>query len=210
MPGFAAAFVRPKRPGGKLMRVFDKIFLGAAAAALVVFIACNKPNPQTATKNSATTPAKPQTGVMPPPPPPVAIPAGQMLTVTLNQAVGTTIDKEGDHFYGSLALPVVVNGATVLPVGTAAVGVVVRADKAGSANQDAQLALEIDYVTLNGQRYQVQTEEFGDAGRGQGARIAAVSGNAMTAVSFSSRRDIHLAAGQRLRFRLQRPVTIKG
>jgi hypothetical protein len=192
------------------MRVIDKIFLGAAAAALVVFIACNKPNPQTATTNSTTAPAEPQTGAMPPPPPPVAIPAGQMLTVTLNQAVGTTVDKEGDHFYGSLALPVVVNGTTVLPVGTAAVGVVVRSDKAGSANQDAQLALEIDYVTLNGQRYQVQTEEFGDAGRGQGARIAAVSGNAMTAVSFSSRRDIHLAAGQRLHFRLQRQVTIRG
>jgi hypothetical protein len=84
-------------------------------------------------------------------PPPVVIPAGTLLTVTIDQTVSSKTNNNGDPFAASLAAPISVDGVTVLPTGTRAKGTVVQADSAGRVKGGALLALTLDSITVNGQ-----------------------------------------------------------
>ena len=56
------------------------------------------------------------------------IPAGTPLHVRLDQSLGTKHDSTGERFYASLADPVVMNGHTLLPVGTRFSGLIDRVE----------------------------------------------------------------------------------
>ncbi len=172
----------------------------------------------------------------PAPPPPVVIPAGTVLTVTLDQTVNSKIASNGDTFAASLAELVTVNGAVVLPAGTKVTGTVVRAQSAGRFNGNALLQLTLDSLKLNGTPYPVQTSEFEDVGKGRGKRTAigagggaafgaivgalagggkgaaigaVAGGGAGTAgAAFTGKKDIVLPAETRLHFKLVQPVSI--
>jgi len=204
--------------------------VSAAMIALGILIAvagCNKNNSGNAGSNAQNAA---------PPPPPVVVDAGQTLTVTLNQSISTKTNNTGDHFDASVAEPVTVNGAVVIPQGTTASGTVVEAKSAGHLNGSAELALTLDSITVNGQTYSVQTSEFEEvtkgrgkrsligggggaafgaivgalAGGGKGAAVGALAGGgAGTAgAAFTGKRDFALPAETRLHFRLKEPVTI--
>jgi hypothetical protein len=173
----------------------------------------------------------------PPAPPPVVIPAGTLLTVTIDQTVSSKTNNNGDPFAASLAAPISVDGVTVLPTGTRAKGTVVQADSAGRVKGGAVLALTLDSITVNGQSYSIQTSEFeetikgrgkrtaigagggaafgaivgGLAGGGKGAAIGALAGGgAGTAgTAFTGKRDITIPAETRLHFKLREPLTVQ-
>jgi hypothetical protein len=183
---------------------------------------------------SASAPAPAPTP--PPPPPPVVIPAGTMLTVTLDQTVNSKTANNGDLFAASLAEPITVGGSSVLPAGTKVYGTIVRAQSAGRFKGNALLQLTLDSVRLNGARYAIQTSEFEDAGKGRGKRTAVgagggaafgaivgalagggkgaaigalAGGGAGTAgAGFTGKKDIVLPAETRLHFKLAQPVSI--
>jgi hypothetical protein len=206
-----------------------------AAGILLVLAGCSKTstsdsgNSGSTSSNSAANTA--------PVPPPVVIDAGTVLTVTLDQSVGTQTNSSGDRFAASLAAPITVNGTQVLPLGTHATGTVVQAQAAGHLKGGALLQLTLDSITLNGQTYSIQTSEFEEAGKGRGKRTAigagggaafgaiigalagggkgaaigaVAGGGAGTAgAAYTGKRDITLPAETRLHFRLKAPLTIQ-
>ncbi|HTV58467.1 MAG TPA: hypothetical protein VMJ93_06315 [Verrucomicrobiae bacterium] len=172
----------------------------------------------------------------PPPPPPIVVPAGTVLTVTLDQAISTKTNSSGDAFVASLAAPVTVAGQTAIPQGAHATGTITQAQSAGRIKGGAMLALTLDSVTVNGQKYQVQSSSYEEEGKGRGKRtgIGAGGGAAFGAIvgalagggkgaaigalagggagtagaAFTGQRDFTLPAETRLHFRLTQPLTI--
>lgn len=212
---------------------------------LLAFGGCNKSNPNSNSGNTGGAPAanapaanNAQSQPAPPPaPPPVVIPAGTLLTVTIDQTVSSKTNNNGDPFAASLAAPISVDGVTVLPTGTRAKGTVVQAESAGRVKGGAVLALTLDSLNVNGQPYSIQTSEFeetikgrgkrtaigagggaafglivgGLAGGGKGAAIGALAGGgAGTAgTAFTGKRDITIPAETRLHFKLTAPLTVQ-
>jgi len=188
--------------------------------------AANAPNSSAPATENAAQPA----------PPPIVIPAGKVLTVTVDQAVSSKTANVGDHFDASLAEPVVVNGTEALRIGTRVSGVVREAQSAGRFKGHAVLGLALDSITVRGKAYHLRTSSVAEnskgrgkrtgigagggaafgaivgaiAGGGKGAAIGALAGGgAGTAgAAFTGKRDITVPAETRLDFKLAEPVTV--
>src|SRR6185437_3747991 len=173
--------------------------------------------------NSSSSNSSPAAPAPPPAPAPapIVIPAGTALTVTLDQAISTKDNNDGDRFDASLAAPVTVNGRRVIPAGAKAVGTVVTAASAGRLKGGAQLALSLDSLRVNGEKHSIETSQFVEAGKGRGKRTviagggkgaaigAAAGGGAGTAgAAYTGKRDITLPAETRLHFKLRRSLEI--
>ena len=231
----------------------SRIFL---AGLLLTVCGCSKtstpPQPATSTTNSSdannsaansanSTAPNGQNGApaqpAPTPLPPIEVPAGKVLTVTLDQTINSKIANNGDSFAASLAEPVTVDANVVLPIGTKVRGTIVTAQSAGKFKGNALLQLTLDSVSVNGTRYSIQTSEFEDAGKGRGKRtaigagggaafgaiIGAVAGGGKgaaigalagggagtAAAGFTGKKDIVLPAETRLHFKLVQPVSIQ-
>ncbi len=204
----------------------------------------NNPQPSPNAQPSATNPSNPsgpetanQAQPAPPPAPkPIVIPAGAVLTVTVDQAVSSKTNNTGDHFDASLAEPVVVNGTVVLRRGTKVSGLVTDAKSAGRFNGQAELGLALDSITVGGKEYRLQTGAVAEnskgrgkrtgigagggaafgaivgaiAGGGKGAAIGALAGGGAggAGAAFTGKRDIEVPPETRLDFKLAEPVTI--
>jgi glucose/arabinose dehydrogenase len=231
----------------------SRIFL---AGLLLTICGCSKtstpPQPATSTTNSSdannsaansanSTAPNGQNGApaqpAPTPLPPIEVPAGKVLTVTLDQTINSKIANNGDSFAASLAEPVTVDANVALPIGTKVRGTIVTAQSAGKFKGNALLQLTLDSVSVNGTRYSIQTSEFEDAGKGRGKRtaigagggaafgaiIGAVAGGGKgaaigalagggagtAAAGFTGKKDIVLPAETRLHFKLVQPVSIQ-
>lgn len=222
---------------------YRKVIPFVAAAFLLALSGCNKSGTQTASNsnpnadssNPSSTASTPESASANQP---IVIPAGKTLTITLDQSVGTKINQDGDRFDASLAEPVTVDGNQVLPTGTRATGTVVRAHEAGRVKGGALLELTLDSISVNGQKYSIETSEFEDARKGRGKRtgigagagaafgaaVGAIAGGGKGAAigalagggagtagaAFTGKRDITLPAETRLHFKLAKQVTIQG
>jgi hypothetical protein len=221
-----------------------KIGRGLAAIALLVLFGCrhsNAPSSETSNSSPGSSPSSSTNNNAPPPapkpaPPPIVIPAGKLLTVTVDQDISTKTNSSGDVFAASLAEPVTVDGTTVIPAGTRATGTVVQAQAAGHVKGGAVLELTLDSVRLNGQKYSIETSEFEEAGKGRGKRTAIgggggavfgaivgalagggkgaavgalAGGGAGTAgAAYTGKRDITIPAETHLHFKLKSSLTI--
>src|SRR5215467_4334853 len=65
------------------------------------------------------------------PPPPVVLPAGTVLTVRINDPVGSNSSKPGDKFTATVSKAVTNQGNVVIPVGSAVTGAVDQAEQGG-------------------------------------------------------------------------------
>ena len=179
---------------------------------------------------------EPATTAAPAPPPPVVVDAGTVLTVTIDQSISTKTNSSGDRFDASLAEPVTINGAEVLPTGTKASGTITDAKSAGRFKGGASLALALDSLTVQGKKYSIETNSFEEEGKGRGKRtaIGAGGGAALGAIvgalaghgkgaaigalagggagtagaALTGNRDFTIPAEARLHFKLARSVTI--
>ena len=154
------------------MRVTRTRSLLSIGMIMLALTACNKPgkssnNPIPSDSNSPSNSTPSGQGTQAadpaPPPQPIVIPAGTVLTVTIDQSISTKTNSSGDHFAASLAVPVTVNGEQVIPTGARASGTVTTAQSAGHLKGSATLALTLDSVNLNGQSYPLQTSSFEEA-----------------------------------------------
>lgn len=213
--------------------------------ALVCFLAlagCSHSSTQSNSATSNSSNGAPENAATsapaPPPPPPVVVNAGKMLTVTIDQNISTKTNSSGDRFAASLAEPVTVNGSQILAAGTKATGTILQAVAAGHLKGGAVLSLTLDSLTLNGQKYPIETSEFEEAGKGRGKRTAVgggggaafgaivgalagggkgaaigalAGGGAGTAgAAYTGKRDITIPAEARLHFKLTKSLTIPG
>ena len=223
-----------------LNRVAGRCFI---ASLLLLFAGCSHSGTSPATSsdsssNSATSNPGAATPTPPPPTPaPTVVPAGTMLTVTLDQTVGTKNNQSGDRFDASLAAPITVDGKEIVPSGAKAAGTVVTATPAGRLKGGSMLALTLDSIRVNGQKYSIETSQFEQAGKGRGKRTiigggggaalgaivggiagggkgaaigAVAGGGAGTAgAAYTGQRDVTLPAETRLHFRLRRSLEIQ-
>ena len=209
-----------------------------AAVVLLTVCGCNRSTTSPdATGSDSSTPEKAARSIFAPaPPPPIVIPAGTVLTVTIDQTVSTKTSTAGDAFAASLAEPVSVNGATVLPKGTQATGTVVQSASAGHLKGGAILALSLNSLTVHGKKYAIETSSFAESGKGRGKRTvvgagggaavgaiigaiagggkgaaigAAAGGGAGTAgAAYTGERDIAIPAETRVHFKLTQSLTV--
>jgi hypothetical protein len=197
--------------------------------------AANSSQSANAADNSANSGSQEQSAQAPAPQP-IVIRAGTILHVTVDQSISSKTASAGDEFDASLAEPVTVHGEEVLRRGTRVTGIVTIAKSAGRFRGNAELGIALDSVAISGQKYRLHTSDVAEetkargkrtgigagggaafgaiigaiAGGGKGAAIGAMAGGgAGTAgAAFTGKRDIEIPAETRVRFRLERSLSI--
>ena len=113
-----------------------------------------------------------------PAPPKVVIPSGTSLHVRLNEGLSASKSEPGTEFSATLADPVVVDGKTLLPQGTRAVGRVLDAKESGRVKGRASLNLALISVVHNGKTVPVETQTYVGVAKSTKKRDAGIIGGA--------------------------------
>lgn len=160
-------------------------------ALLLTIAGCRKSADQPATvptnaDNSAnsSTPTAPNSQMMmqqqqpppTPPPQPLVVPAETIVSVVLDQAVGSKASTPGQAFSATVREPIVVDGRLAIPKGARASGIVRNAKPAGRFKGAATLELTLTTVTVRNQDYHIRTTSPTQSSTGKGKRTAAMVG----------------------------------
>ena len=167
------------------------------------------------------------------------LPAGTLLRVRLDNSVGSDISRVEDSVRARLVNPIVIEGRTVVPAGSAVTGSVTQATRSGKVKGRARLGVRFHTLSPVGddQRYRINTQTWartapatkkkdaatiavpaaggaivgGLIGGKKGAGIgAAAAGGAGTAVVLSTRgKEVRLGRGAVLLVRLSDPLTVR-
>ena len=79
------------------------------------------------------------------------LPTGSVVTVSLDQPVGTKTSKVGDTFSATVAEPIVAsNGQTVVPAGSKVYGKVTGLQDSDNVGQKAAIRLDFERINVNG------------------------------------------------------------
>jgi hypothetical protein len=172
-----------------------------------------------------------------PAPKPIVVPSETVISVVLDQAVGSKISTPGQAFSATVQTPVEVDGKVAIPKGSRASGIVKEAKPAGRFKGGAVLSLTLTSVSVKNDEYNIQTTAptetstgkgkrtagmvgggagggaliGGLAGGGKGALIGGLIGAAAGTggAGLTGNRDITLAAETPLTFKLLEPLEIK-
>ncbi len=121
-------------------------------------------------QQAAATPAPP------PPPKPLIVPADTIISVTIDQPVGSKISTPGSAFAATVAAPISIDGRLAIPKGAHASGVVQDAKPAGRFKGGAVLSLTLTNVSVKNETYTIQTTAPSETSTGKGKRTAALAG----------------------------------
>jgi hypothetical protein len=199
-----------------------------------------EPAPQPGLKQGAEQRGKPLSAQAPSAaakPSVITLPSGTVFTVRMGETLSSKTSKAGEPFTASVAEPVEVNGATVIPTGADATGHVTTAVPKGRFKGEAKLGIVLDTITINGRKYEVKTTSVnrtekgkgkrtgamigggaglgalvgGLAGGGKGAAIGALAGaGAGTAgAAYTGNKDITIPVEAAMSFKLLEPVQLK-
>lgn len=166
------------------------------------------------------------------------IPAGTPITVRLQQSLSSAYSVPGQHFEAVLDEPIVIDDRTIATTGSPVSGHVVAARRSGRLRHPGELALTLDSVTVGGRQLRLQTSNVAVYGAshkkrnlawiggstGGGALIGALAAGgkgaligsgigaaAGTTTAFvTGKKDVGFGAERRLRFRLNREVSVAG
>src|ERR1700736_3346487 len=111
-----------------------------------------------------------------PPPRPLVVPADTVISVVLDQSVGSKISTTGQAFSATVSQPVEVDGRVAIPKGARASGIVKDAKPAGRFKGGAILSLTLTSVSIKNEDYNIQTTAPSEASKGKGKRTAAMVG----------------------------------
>ena len=167
----------------------------------------------------------------------VTIPAGTALTVRLGSTVSSRTSRIEEPVNATIVRPIVVNGTTVVPAGSAVSGYVSQAERSGRVKGRARIGVRFNSVRVDGTRYRVQTASINrvapgtkkaDAtkigiGAGAGALVGAITGGKKgaaigsavgagggTGVVLATRgREVSLPRGTTVTTRLTQPLTVR-
>ena len=120
--------------------------------------------------------SKPAAKEAPPRPKPIIVPAETVISVVLDEPVGSKISTPGQQFSASVREPVEVDGRTAIPKGARATGIVKDAKPAGRFKGGAQLELTLATIEVHGTNYDVHTTAPNETSKGKGKRTAAMVG----------------------------------
>lgn len=138
----------------------------------------NAAGPQVASTNGAPQPATPASAPVITPVD-VHIAAGTPLAIRINQTISVKHGYAGERFTGEINDPVIQDGSNnvIIPRGTHVEGVVVEAHRRGHFKGRSVLELRLVSMTLNGQVYRLDTQDFTRTKKGKGKRSAAFIGS---------------------------------
>jgi hypothetical protein len=112
----------------------------------------------------------------PPRPKPLVVPADTVITVVLDEPVGSKISTPGQTFAATVREPVEVDGKVAIPKGARASGLVKNAKAAGRFKGGASLELTLTGVEINGREHEIHTTSPTETSKGKGKRTAAMVG----------------------------------
>jgi len=120
--------------------------------------------------------AKPAVKQAPPRPRPIVVPAETVISVVLDEPVGSKISTPGQQFSATVREPIEVDGRVAVPKGARATGIVKDAKPAGRFKGGAVLELTLASIEVNGTSYDVHTTAPTETSKGKGKRTAAMVG----------------------------------
>src|SRR6266403_416487 len=126
--------------------------------------------------DSGASSSKPAVREAPPRPRPIVVPAETVISVVLDETVGSKISTPGQQFSASVREPVEVDGRVAIPKGARATGIVKDAKPAGRFKGGAQLELTLVSIEVHGENYDVHTTAPNETSKGKGKRTAAMVG----------------------------------
>jgi hypothetical protein len=167
----------------------------------------------------------------------ITIPDNTAMDVTLNTALASDTSRVEQRVDGTLASPVVIDGVTVIPTGSALRGHVTNVDDSDKIKGRAELGFRFTTLTVGAVTYDIDTKPLGyvaestkkdDAvkigvGAAAGAVIGAIAGGKKGAaigtavgagagtgvVLATDGKEIRLAEGRKLTVSLSNPLTIR-
>jgi hypothetical protein len=152
----------------------------------LVMFGCQKTADQPSSSSSPSTTAPPasdsaasaaaQQPAPPPPPKPLVVPAETVISVVLDQPVGSRISTPGQAFSATVQAPIEVEGRVAIPKGARASGIVKDAKPSGRFKGGAVLSLTLTSVTVKNEDYNIQTTAPSETSTGKGKRTAGLVG----------------------------------
>jgi hypothetical protein len=167
----------------------------------------------------------------------ITIPAGTRLSLRMGSTVSSRSSHVEQPVQANLRAPVIVNGVTVLPSGTAVSGYVTEARRSGRVKGRARIGVRFNTLRVSGTRYNMRTTSIAReapgtkkadaakigigagagaltgaiAGGKKGAAIGtAVGGGAGTGLVLATRgKEVALNRGTPVAVRLTAPLTIR-
>ncbi|MGB8885340.1 MAG: hypothetical protein WCC87_01380 [Candidatus Korobacteraceae bacterium] len=164
------------------------------------------------------------------------IPAGTPVTVRLQQRLSSASAVPGERFEAVLDEPIVADDRTLLPVGTPVFGHVVLARRSGRLHHPGELGLTLDTVVIGQQNVPLYTSNvvargashkkrnlaWIGGGTGGGALVGALAAGGkgaligsgigaaagVTTALFTGKKDVSYGSERRLRFRLNRGLSL--
>ncbi len=126
----------------------------------------------------ASTPAKTIAAVQPAAPAAEAaeIPAGTTLVVRMIDSVDSEVNRVGETFRASLDEPVIAGGKTLIPAGADVTVKLVELKEPGRLTGGGQLTLDLESVTVGGNKIAISAGEVTQAGRSRTGQSAKVIG----------------------------------
>ena len=131
------------------------------------------PAPLASTTGSAPAPNQPSA---PLPPLDLTVPAGTELAIRINQHISVKHSHAGDRFTGEVVESVSRDGNVAIPRGTPVFGRVDGAHRRGHFKGRSILELRLTSMTLNGNRYELDTHDTVRSKKGKGKRSTAFIG----------------------------------
>src|SRR3979490_1611139 len=110
--------------------------------------AATDPNSSSSPESGASS-AKPSVREAPPRPKPIVVPAETVISVVLDETVGSKISTPGQQFSAAGREPVEVDGRVAIPKGARATGIVKDAKSAGRFKGGAQLELTLVSIQVH-------------------------------------------------------------
>jgi hypothetical protein len=168
----------------------NRLFTTASLPALCLLLAlagCQKnadqqqaaatdANSSSSTPDSGAGSSKPAEREAPPRPRPIVVPAETVISVVLDEPVGSKISTPGQAFTATVREPVEVDGRVAIPKGARASGIVRDAKPAGRFKGGATLELTLASIEVHGTNYDVHTTAPTETSKGKGKRTAAMVG----------------------------------
>lgn len=165
------------------------------------------------------------------------IPSGTAITVRLQSTLSSASANAGGSFTAAVDVPIVVDGQTVIPLGTAAVGRVLAAKSSGRLQDPGYLRIALVSLQLEGKNVPIETSSIfakggshekrnlgmigggtgagaligGLAGGGKGALIGSLVGAAggTGAAYATGKKDVAFETERRLTFRLAQATELR-
>jgi hypothetical protein len=109
-------------------------------------------------------------------PAPASIPAGTVLSVRLEQELGSKISQPGEAFSATLSRNVTIGGEPVIPSGASVSGTVLDAKPLGRFAGGASLQLKLTSLKLNGTDVAIETSSHSYVAKGKGKRTGVMIG----------------------------------